>query len=113
MSGMDRTTGRRLGGREHLRQSIADILTTPRGTRIGQDMREYGSDVWRWMDSPMADDVVVEIYAATAEALRRWEPRLRVTRIRARPSPDGQVQIDIEGRHRPDGKDVAIAGLIV
>ena len=33
MIGMDRHTGASLSGVEHLRQSIADILTTPLGSR--------------------------------------------------------------------------------
>ena len=40
-SGMHRTTGAGLSGIEHLRQSIADILTTPLGTRLQR--RTYGS----------------------------------------------------------------------
>ena len=31
---MNRTTGRTIGDADHLRQSVADILTTPIGSRI-------------------------------------------------------------------------------
>lgn len=41
MTGMSATTGRALTEREHLAQSIADILTTPLNTRIMR--RDYGS----------------------------------------------------------------------
>ena len=41
MLGMDAKTGRRLEGDDHLRQSIADILTTPIGSRVLR--RDYGS----------------------------------------------------------------------
>ncbi|MBB2777202.1 UNVERIFIED_ORG: phage baseplate assembly protein W, partial [Comamonas terrigena] len=38
---MDRTTGRRISGIDHVRQSVADILTTPLGSRL--ERRNYGS----------------------------------------------------------------------
>ena len=41
MIGMSAVTGKPLEGLDHLRQSIADILSTPIGTRVGR--REYGS----------------------------------------------------------------------
>jgi phage baseplate assembly protein W len=34
MRGMSRFTGRSLGGDAHLRQSVADILATPLGSRV-------------------------------------------------------------------------------
>src|SRR3546814_12586651 len=41
MIGVDRATGQRLDGNDHLAQSIGDILSTPIGTRVMR--RDYGS----------------------------------------------------------------------
>ena len=79
MEGMEGTTGAKLAGIDHLRQSIRDILTTRIGTRVMR--RDYGSDLPGLVDRPMSPGLRVEIFAATARALRRWEPRVRVERI--------------------------------
>lgn len=47
---MDRYTGRRITGMEHLKQSIADILTTPLGSRL--ERRTYGSLLLGLIDAP-------------------------------------------------------------
>ncbi len=79
--------GRRLsGGRfslvplmDHLRQSVADILTTPKGTRVMRP--EYGSDLPRLVDRPMDASARLLVTAATAEAIARWEPRVALERV--------------------------------
>ena len=52
MEGMDGTTGAKLAGIDHLRQSIRDILTTRIGTRVMR--RDYGSDLPGLIDRPMS-----------------------------------------------------------
>ena len=79
MIGMNRQTGARLTGADHLEQSIADILGTPLGTRIGR--RDYGSLLPELLDQPANTATRILLYAATALALLRHEPRLRVTRL--------------------------------
>ncbi len=102
MSGMDRTTGQPLAGIDHLRQSIADILRTPIGTRLMR--RDYGSLLPQLIDQPDHAATRVRVYAATAGALMRWEPRLRLSRVRwqatGRP---GQALLQIEGLYTPQG----------
>lgn len=96
MAGMSRTTGKPLDGIEHLRQSIADILGTPLGSRVMR--RDYGSQLPDLIDMPDNGATRVRLYAATAGALMKWEPRLRLSRVRlfsgTRP---GQVVLDVEG----------------
>lgn len=91
MPGMNAETGRAIGGAEHLRQSIRDILTTPAGTRFMR--RDYGSRVPELVDS----GDLPAIQAAAAEAIATWEPRIELSRVAARRSADGRVTIDIEG----------------
>lgn len=79
MAGMNRTTGRSTSGLEHIRQSIADILTTPIGSRVMR--REYGSLLPELIDQPLTDATLLQAYAAIVMALLRWEPRIRIERI--------------------------------
>ncbi len=52
--GMNAATGRNLTGLDHLHQSIADILSTPIGTRVMR--RDYGSRLPELIDAPMTPD---------------------------------------------------------
>lgn len=79
MIGTDSRTGRKLEGEAHLRQSIADILTTPVGTRVMR--RDYGSLLPELIDQPFNGATRMRMYGATATALMRWEPRIRLTRV--------------------------------
>lgn len=76
---MDRTTGRRLDLLEHLHQSVADILTTPIGSRAMR--REYGSMCPALIDQPDNQATQTRLFAAAAASLMRWEPRLSATRL--------------------------------
>jgi phage baseplate assembly protein W len=77
MAGMARTSAS-LDGLDHIRQSVADILSTPMGTRVGR--RDYGSLVPELIDQPMTPANILRLYAATAVALTRWD-RLRLRRV--------------------------------
>lgn len=76
---MNRTTGSTITELEHIRQSIGDILGTRIGTRLAR--REYGSNVPDLIDEPFHGPTTLRLYAATAMALMRWEPRIRLTRV--------------------------------
>ena len=79
--------------------------------------REYGSRLFELLDAPLTPGTLTEIYAAAAEALARWEPRLRVERIQAHAASSsdakGHVSIDLEGVYLPDGQAVRIEGLVI
>ena len=77
--GMNAETGRDLSGLDHLKQSIADILNTPIGSRIMR--RDYGSRLFELIDAPINRSTVVDIVAETAEALMKWEDRLVVSAV--------------------------------
>ena len=79
MNGMNARTGAPLGGAAHIEQSVQDILGTPLGTRIGR--RLYGSELPELLDQPINPLLQLRLYAATALALLRHEPRLRLTRV--------------------------------
>lgn len=79
MIGMHAITGKRIDGLEHLVQSVLDILTTPIGTLPMR--RDYGSLLPALIDHPFNAENRVRLYGATAQALHRWEPRLRMRRV--------------------------------
>jgi phage baseplate assembly protein W len=97
MIGMNHITGRAIDGLQHLYQSIAKILTTPIGSRIGR--RDFGSELHNLIDAPNNPATRVRVFAATATALMRWEPRLKVTRIGLvmDTAAPGSLVIEIEG----------------
>ena len=111
MNGTSAHTGKTLYGLDHLRQSIRDILTTPIGTRVMR--RDYGSRLFELIDNPMTRATLVDIYAATAEALMAWEPRLRVDSVTATSAQPGHIVLEIVGEYLPDGRPVTIEGIEV
>lgn len=78
---MNNLTGKALSLRDHVRQSIADILTTPIGSRVCR--RDYGSHLPDLIDQPLNGAGIQAIYAATALAIGRFEPRFTITKIAA------------------------------
>lgn len=111
MNGINSTTGKALSGIAHLQQSIVDILTTPIGSRVMR--RDYGSDLFKLIDSPMNRAGLMNIYAATARALARWEPRISLTSVVAASAVPGQIVLDLTGIYLPDGTPVQINGVVV
>ncbi|MEG3182120.1 GPW/gp25 family protein [Sphingomonas sp. LT1P40] len=79
MNGMNRHTGKPLSGLDHIRQSIADILATPIGSRVCR--RDYGSRLPELLDHPTNDATRLRLYAATAIAISRQESRVRLSRV--------------------------------
>lgn len=106
---MNATTGRTLTDLEHLRQSIADILGTPVGTRV--ERRTYGSLLPDLMDFPTNDYTLIQVYAATATALAANEPRLKLQRVRMSVDADrpGSSTINIDGSAYLDGRNRAVS----
>lgn len=113
--GMSATTARPVDGLAHLHQSIRDILTTPIGTRVMR--REYGSNLFELIDAPLTGETIARIYAATADALRKWEPRLKLTRVQVEALPEtaphGRVTIALEGEYLPEGRAIQLDGIVV
>lgn len=100
MIGMDATTGAVLSGTAHLAQSIGDILSTPIGTRVMR--RDYGSALAELVDAPAGDMTRLRVFAATAVALQRWEPRIRLTRIGLQLVDASRWSLTIEGERTDD-----------
>lgn len=93
MTALNRQTGRAMdpNSLDHLIQSIGDILTTPRGGRVMR--RDYGSELPDLVDQPLNRATRLRIYAATAMALLRWEPRVRLRRVRLEQAGQGGCRL--------------------
>lgn len=91
---MHTATGRRIDRAAHISQSIADILTTPIGSRLMR--RGYGSYIPQLIDQPLTDANILRLQAATAQAIMQWEPRTRLRSARLRFDATGRAHLTLE-----------------
>lgn len=101
MAGLDRITGKLLTGWEHVEQSVAVLITTALGSRV--ERRDVGGRLSRLVDAPISPATIIDYYAATAGVLDKWEPRFRVTRMRATMPEKGHLTLTAEGVYFPRG----------
>ena len=111
MLGINREDGTALEGLAHLKQSIRDILTTRKGTRVMR--RDYGSDLFALTDRPLNEELAMDLYAATAGALATFEPRIRLEAVRITRAEPGLVELSLRAVYLPHGEDVTLDGIIV
>ncbi len=102
MIGMDRHTGLPISGIDHLMQSIEDILTTPLGSRLMRP--EYGSSIRRFVDLPVSEGWKSAVQAEAARALKRWEPRLDLTRVQVLSVLNGRITFRLSGTYKGDSE---------
>lgn len=97
---MDRQTGKPLSGWDHVSQSLWDLLTTPKASRVMR--RSMGSDIRRLVDGPMSPATLVDFYAAAAQSIDEFEPRFKVTQFgTVDATPDGHLTMECEGTYFP------------
>lgn len=95
MIGTSRITGQMIADEARLAQSIGDILSTPKGSRVMR--RDYGSDLPLLIDQPMNGETVVDIFVATAEAIDLWEPEFQLTRVEIAAARAGHLELRLSG----------------
>lgn len=96
LTGMSRTGGVAISGDDHLAQSIADIVTTPLGSRVMR--RDYGCLLFDLIDRPLGPATMLLCSMAIAIALARWEPRIELRAVRIEGEfAAGQAVVTIEG----------------
>lgn len=95
LAGMCRDTGLPMSGVEHLSQSLADILSTPLGSRRMRP--EYGSNIPRMVDQPVNPGWIAAVQSDAARAIVRWEPRILLRRVSLVSLVDGRPVFRIEG----------------
>ena len=100
--GLNRETGGTITDWEHVVQSIRDLFSTPKGTRVMR--RDYGSMIPYLIDRPGTQERVLDVAVAAAEALILWEPRFRLTRMGIEEGgADGKFALLVEGIFFPRG----------
>jgi len=83
-------------------QSIRKILTTSIGTRVMR--REFGSELMSLIDAPMEGRVLLALYVATANAIARWEPRYRLSKVTLmQANAQGKISLRLDGTYYPRG----------
>lgn len=107
MIGMDRRTGRPITGFDHLRQSIEDILSTPLGSRRMRP--EYGSNLRRYVDLPVNEGWKGAVQAEAARALGRWEPRVKITSIKAVALLEGKISLQLVAEYQGESKILEVS----
>src|SRR5450830_94608 len=107
MIGMDRHTGLPISGVEHMRQSIVDILGTPLGSR--RHRPEYGSKLRLFVDLPINEGWKSAVQAEVARALGRWEPRLKLERVRVLSVLGGKINLSLAGKYLGDNGTLEVS----
>lgn len=108
---MNAQTGKQITGVEHLKQSIQDILTTPIGTRVMR--RNYGSRLFEIIDSPLLDNTFIEVKAAVADALGKWESRIALKKINVVKVEQGYLELELYGKYIDENTEFAMDGIII
>ena len=94
---MNRETGGAISDLDHINQSIADILTTPLGSRRMRP--DYGSKLRRFVDLPVTEGWKSAVQAEAARAIGRWEPEFKLEQVRVLSVLGGQINIQIRGEY--------------
>lgn len=76
---MNKSDGTGIEDLAHIKQSIADIINTPVGSRTMR--RDYGSLTSVLLDSPLNEYTRMQLQAAAVMAITRWEPRISLTSL--------------------------------
>lgn len=109
--GMDKNTGLKISETEHIRQSVADILTTPIGSRVMR--REYGSFLFELVDRPANDANKLLLMAASVQAVMLWEPRISLTSVDVSMDKDGKVLVSFTAERIDGSQPIYIDSLQV
>ncbi|MFA9485475.1 MULTISPECIES: GPW/gp25 family protein [unclassified Moraxella] len=91
---ISRDDGTQLDYIQSISQSIADILTTPIGSRVMR--REYGSLLPDLADRPIDDVLILQAYSAIYSALLRWEDRIIIESIEIEYITHGVLDIRLD-----------------
>lgn len=85
----------------HIRQAVADVLTTPIGSRVMR--RWFGSYMAALVDAPGNPRGKLKAIAAVADALARCEPRVKMLSGRVDVTADGKARLCVSLKILPTG----------
>jgi len=81
---------------ENIRQSITVILGTKPGER--QMLPKFGCRIHELLFAPNTPTTSGMISYHVETALKRWEPRIEVTAVKAEPGLRGEVKVEVDYR---------------
>jgi len=110
-SNMNVNTGKTISEIAHIKQSIANILSTPIGSRVMR--RDYGSRLFERIDQPINGELIAEIYSDIVEAISTWEPRFEVEQVTLQSINKGKIVIDLEGSFVKDGQKIVLENISI
>ena len=110
-SNMNVNTGKTISEIAHIKQSIANILSTPIGSRVMR--RDYGSRLFERIDKPINGELIAEIYSDIVEAISTWEPRFEVEQVTLQSIDKGKIVIDLEGSFVKDGQKIVLENISI
>jgi uncharacterized protein len=107
MAGINRLTGKPLGGIDHVKQSLQVVFTTRLRSRIMRRM--FGSDIPALLGMTLTKSNILKYSAAVILAVELWEPRYKITRVSFDQSVNteskirlGALAMKIEGYYLPN-----------
>lgn len=109
--GMSKDNGLAISEMDHIRQSVADILTTPVGSRVMR--RDYGSLIFELVDRPANEENRLLLMAASVQAVMLWEPRISLTSVDVSMDKDGKVLVSFAAERIDVGQPIYIDNLQV
>ncbi|MBU6141287.1 MAG: GPW/gp25 family protein [Proteobacteria bacterium] len=108
---MNINSGKPISEIAHIKQSIANILSTPIGSRVMR--RDYGSRLFEKIDQPINGELIAEIYSDIVEAISTFEPRFEVEQVILQSIDKGKIIIDLEGSFVKDGKKIVLENISI
>jgi len=107
VAGLDRHTGRSVGGWEHLLQSLEVIFTTRFGERVRREW--FGSDIPNMLGRLANVGTFVNFYSAVCRSLSvveingiAREPRFQIIKFKVKTVDRlGHAEIEMEGIYKP------------
>lgn len=111
-TGIDPISGTVVDLLAHIRISVVEIVKTLVGTRVMR--RKVGAHLADLIDAPGDPVTALRLIAAAADALERWEPRVRLASGRVAVALDGSATIRLVCKVKASGltitADVPMAG---
>lgn len=76
-------------------------------------LRDYGSRLFDLIDAPINRGTLIELYAATIDALAKWEPRIKISNVQVQSVVNGQVTLSLQGVYVPNGEPITVDGIVI
>src|SRR5688572_19126601 len=95
---------------ENIRENITIILGTKLGER--QMMPDFGCRIHELLFAPNTQGTAHMAQLYVQSALERWEPRIKVIQVRAKPDTAGAIHVDVQYKITSMGSVHTIAQVV-